>query len=328
MSARLSCWKCNQGISPGQSFLNALGHTWHESCFSCRTCNTRLGTGEFYTVNNEPFCGQCHVTHDVPNCVKCNNPVRRGEDFLKYEGHSYHGRCFTCEGCNRELMTSDFFKHEGRRYCASCSDNMSRSNSSSSGNSSNSYGSGNSSYGGNTSSSPSYGSSNSSYGSSNSQPRAASTYGGAGDSSYGDSNNYGATSSYGSNKPVSTYGGSSNYGDSNNYGSSSSYGSQPDHYSVAVEVDEPRHNDDYTAEISIGVVPTHDTMSATHHAVQHDVDDGNDANDLNALVAELESSGSDFNSKYGGPSTYGNANNGDESDPLAAALRSLQEFEG
>jgi len=326
MSTRLSCWKCNQGISPGQSFLNALGHTWHDTCFSCRTCNARLGTGEFYTVNNEPFCAGCHVTHDVPNCIKCNQPVRRGVDFLKYEGHSYHGHCFTCDSCHTELSTSDFFKHDGKRYCPSCSNNATRSNSHSGGQSSSnynstpSYGSGNSSYGGNNNSTSSYGNTSSPYssGSSYGDNKPVSTYGGS-------SGGYGA-SSYGDNKPVSTYGGSSN-----NYGASS-YGVEPDHhYSAAVEMDEPHHNnDDYTAEISIGVVPTHNTMSATHHAAHHDANDGNDANDLNALVAELESSGSDFNSKYGGSSynDHHHADHGDDSDPLAAALRSLQEFEG
>eukprot|EP01088_Endostelium_zonatum_P004110 TRINITY_DN1532_c0_g1_i1.p1 TRINITY_DN1532_c0_g1~~TRINITY_DN1532_c0_g1_i1.p1 ORF type:complete len:323 (-),score=60.20 TRINITY_DN1532_c0_g1_i1:38-1006(-) len=321
MSARLSCWKCNQGISPGQSFLNALGHTWHDTCFSCRTCGTRLGTSEFYTVNNEPFCSQCHVTHDVPNCVKCRQPVRRGVDFLKYEGSSYHAHCFTCDGCNRELSTSDFFKHDGRRYCPPCSDNVNRSNSSNSGgyssnsNSSPSYSSGSSSSYGNNSSP--YTSTTSSYGSSaNTQPQSSSTY--------GDDNNYGSTSSYG-NKPVSTYGSDDSYGSSSsNYGGNSTYGNPDQSYSVE---EQPNHNHDYTAEVSFGVVPTHDTTSASQHAVHHDDgNDGNDANDLNALVAELESSGSDFNSKYGGNSSY-HDHNADDSDPLAAALRSLQEFE-
>jgi len=119
------CKYCNQQVKPGESYLRALGGSYHNNCFKCRKCGSFLGTNQFYNINNDAFCGKCHAIHDVPNCNACNRPLERGTDFLRYEGQTFHTKCFLCNNCRTELSDRDFFKHEGGRYCSNCIDRVS-----------------------------------------------------------------------------------------------------------------------------------------------------------------------------------------------------------
>jgi len=44
---------------------------------------------------------------------------------LRYEGQTFHTKCFLCASCRTELSDRDFFKHEGGRYCSNCIDRVS-----------------------------------------------------------------------------------------------------------------------------------------------------------------------------------------------------------
>jgi len=289
------CFRCGGPITAGQTFLNASGHTWHDRCFTCKKCNKQLGTGDFYNLNGETYCPDCHETHDVPICNECQQPLRRGSDYLKFEGVPFHVRCFTCQNCSRELNTNDFFRHNGKRYCGSCSDRMTGSGSSS--------GSGSLPYSNNYSAPP---------------PKSTPSY-----SNNTSSNNY----SY--NQPAST----SSFTPQSNYSSSISAKPVEPSYLADTSYNPPQDNNDFSAEITIGVT----TPSSAN--TYHDTSGGGggsfnyEDNDLNALVNELEKSGSEFNAKYG--STYQPAGHGhghshatkSNDDELSAALASLQEFD-
>jgi len=274
------CFRCGSNITAGQTFLNALGHPWHDRCFTCKKCDKLLGTGDFYNLNSEPYCNECHSTHDVPICADCQQPLRRGSDFLRFDGVSYHVHCFTCNNCNRELNTNDFFRNNGKRYCGSCSNRLTSPS---------------------PSPSPSYSQTNYNNYSAPAKPiydHVAPTK----PISYALPHDPVMISAVEDQhydpEPIKSYNSSS---------SSSKY--------------TPNDND-FSAEISIGVLnPPHNTNNSGGFNYED--------NDLNALVNELEKSGSDFNAKYGSSyQPHDSSSRLKDDDPLAAALASLQEFDG
>jgi len=123
-----------------------------------------------------------------------------------------------------------------------------------------------------------------------------------------------------------------NYGDS--YTTSGNYTDPYPESKVPLEALPSYDSPDFSAEISIGVVPSSEP-------VRRNMINNNDAdNDLSALVEELATSGSVFDSKYGvgsGSSSYhpdeyghdsGNYSSNDTGeDQLAAALAALETTE-
>ncbi|XP_064165685.1 PDZ and LIM domain protein 5-like isoform X4 [Anguilla rostrata] len=51
-----NCHGCDFAIEPGDKFLEALGWSWHDTCFVCAVCNTDLGGQAFYSKKDKPLC--------------------------------------------------------------------------------------------------------------------------------------------------------------------------------------------------------------------------------------------------------------------------------
>ncbi|KAJ8287265.1 hypothetical protein GJAV_G00049570 [Gymnothorax javanicus] len=51
-----TCHGCDFAIEPGDQFLEALGRSWHDTCFVCAVCCTNLGGQAFFSKNNKPLC--------------------------------------------------------------------------------------------------------------------------------------------------------------------------------------------------------------------------------------------------------------------------------
>ncbi|XP_018609320.1 PDZ and LIM domain protein 5b isoform X1 [Scleropages formosus] len=51
-----SCHGCDFPIEAGDKFLEALGFTWHDTCFVCAVCSTSLESQAFFSKKDKPLC--------------------------------------------------------------------------------------------------------------------------------------------------------------------------------------------------------------------------------------------------------------------------------
>uniref|UniRef100_A0A8C9ZEH3 PDZ and LIM domain 5a n=1 Tax=Sander lucioperca TaxID=283035 RepID=A0A8C9ZEH3_SANLU len=51
-----SCHGCEFPIEAGDKFLEALGYTWHDTCFVCTVCCTTLEGQTFFSKKDKPLC--------------------------------------------------------------------------------------------------------------------------------------------------------------------------------------------------------------------------------------------------------------------------------
>uniref|UniRef100_A0A3B4FMK1 PDZ and LIM domain protein 5-like n=2 Tax=Haplochromini TaxID=319058 RepID=A0A3B4FMK1_9CICH len=51
-----NCHGCDFPIEAGDKFLEALGFTWHDTCFVCTVCSTNLEGQAFFSKKDKPLC--------------------------------------------------------------------------------------------------------------------------------------------------------------------------------------------------------------------------------------------------------------------------------
>nr|XP_046231512.1 PDZ and LIM domain protein 5b isoform X1 [Scatophagus argus]XP_046231514.1 PDZ and LIM domain protein 5b isoform X1 [Scatophagus argus] len=51
-----NCHGCDFPIEAGDKFLEALGFTWHDTCFVCAVCSTNLEGQPFFSKKDKPLC--------------------------------------------------------------------------------------------------------------------------------------------------------------------------------------------------------------------------------------------------------------------------------
>ncbi|KAM7392876.1 hypothetical protein PAMA_007810 [Pampus argenteus] len=51
-----NCHGCDFPIEAGDKFLEALGYTWHDTCFVCAVCTTTLEGQPFFSKKDKPLC--------------------------------------------------------------------------------------------------------------------------------------------------------------------------------------------------------------------------------------------------------------------------------
>ncbi|XP_035999678.1 PDZ and LIM domain protein 5 isoform X5 [Fundulus heteroclitus] len=57
-----SCHGCEFPIEAGDKFLEALGYTWHDTCFVCAVCCTSLEGQTFFSKKDKPLCKKHALT--------------------------------------------------------------------------------------------------------------------------------------------------------------------------------------------------------------------------------------------------------------------------
>uniref|UniRef100_A0A8C4Q4E7 Uncharacterized protein n=1 Tax=Eptatretus burgeri TaxID=7764 RepID=A0A8C4Q4E7_EPTBU len=50
------CLGCDFPVEAGDRFIEALGSTWHDTCFMCTVCQVNLEGQQFYSKNGKPLC--------------------------------------------------------------------------------------------------------------------------------------------------------------------------------------------------------------------------------------------------------------------------------
>ncbi|XP_034458412.1 PDZ and LIM domain protein 5b isoform X2 [Hippoglossus hippoglossus] len=51
-----NCHGCDFPIEAGDKFLEAVGHTWHDTCFVCTVCSANLEGQAFFSKKDKPLC--------------------------------------------------------------------------------------------------------------------------------------------------------------------------------------------------------------------------------------------------------------------------------
>lgn len=57
------CRGCDFKIDAGDRFLEALGFSWHDTCFVCAICQTNLEGKTFYSKKDKPLCKSHAFSH-------------------------------------------------------------------------------------------------------------------------------------------------------------------------------------------------------------------------------------------------------------------------
>ncbi|XP_036948312.1 LIM domain-containing protein 1-like isoform X1 [Acanthopagrus latus] len=117
-----SCTGCSKALYGGQRACRAMGHLFHDACFTCSACSKKLSGKPFYTVSGRIYCEEDFLysgVHPSPEvCSGCGDVIM--DMVLQARGKSYHPSCFRCVVCRRGLEGRPFsVDADDRVYCVS-----------------------------------------------------------------------------------------------------------------------------------------------------------------------------------------------------------------
>jgi len=111
----VTCDECQQPIAG--SGIQALGKTWHQSCFKCEACKKPL-TGSFMNTGGKPYCTEDFQRLFVKTCSGCGQNIQG--PLIRAMGKEWHPQnCFVCVSCKGSL-TGGFLDKGGKPYCKNC----------------------------------------------------------------------------------------------------------------------------------------------------------------------------------------------------------------
>ena len=88
---------------------------YHKECFGCQTCHSPFPTGEFYVLNDAPYCGEHYHELNGSTCKLCHRGIE-GQYLETDRADKFHAHCFACTKCQIPLA-EDYFEVEGAPYC-------------------------------------------------------------------------------------------------------------------------------------------------------------------------------------------------------------------
>jgi cysteine/glycine-rich protein len=70
------CAKCGKSAYANES-CNAIGQTWHKTCFACSACNKGMGSDVGNACDNDglPYCKSCHAKNFGPKGIGFGNTM-------------------------------------------------------------------------------------------------------------------------------------------------------------------------------------------------------------------------------------------------------------
>ncbi len=114
---RPPCRGCSEAII-GRAVKAADGRLsgrWHKQCFACTTCTTPFPTGDFYVMNDMPYCEQHYHQLNNSLCGDCGSGIE-GQYLETDRGKKFHKACFTCTTCSIPLR-DEYMEVKGKQYC-------------------------------------------------------------------------------------------------------------------------------------------------------------------------------------------------------------------
>eukprot|EP01091_Cochliopodium_minus_P002246 TRINITY_DN12110_c0_g1_i1.p1 TRINITY_DN12110_c0_g1~~TRINITY_DN12110_c0_g1_i1.p1 ORF type:complete len:239 (+),score=29.73 TRINITY_DN12110_c0_g1_i1:23-739(+) len=110
-----ACGKCNQTIEG--NYVNAIGKTWHQKCFTCNNCSKAFSNGQFFEMNGMPYCDIHYYNTTGSMCSACNKPVTG--KAVNALGKTFHPEHFVCGFCFNPLK-GNYNEKQGKAYCYEC----------------------------------------------------------------------------------------------------------------------------------------------------------------------------------------------------------------
>ncbi|XP_035537277.1 LIM domain-containing protein 1 isoform X1 [Morone saxatilis] len=117
-----SCTLCSKVVYGEERACQAMGHLFHDTCFTCSICSKKLSGKPFYTVSGRIYCEEDFLysgVHPSPEvCSSCGYLIM--DMVLQARGKSYHPSCFRCVVCRQSLEGQPFsVDTDSRVYCVS-----------------------------------------------------------------------------------------------------------------------------------------------------------------------------------------------------------------
>jgi len=104
------CAACEKPLTDDGFF--AMGALYHQACFRCGFCNTKLSQ-KYFTREDKPACAKCHK-EAVYKCGVCQ--LKIPDDHIQVNKTYFHPRCMKCQVCG-ELQTSRYITYKDLPIC-------------------------------------------------------------------------------------------------------------------------------------------------------------------------------------------------------------------
>lgn len=113
------CDGCGQTFLAGTKKIEYKGRQWHDTCFHCKVCTTKVGAKSFIIPNDKDiYCVTCFEDRIATKCTKCKQVLTTGG--VTFRGEPWHKECFVCAKCASPLAGQKFASREDKPYCAEC----------------------------------------------------------------------------------------------------------------------------------------------------------------------------------------------------------------
>ncbi|KAI3381319.1 hypothetical protein SNEBB_005509 [Seison nebaliae] len=106
-----SCERCGRTFNDKAVKWKEL--LWHESCFRCENCLTKLNVGEKFfvkQVNSKSllYCKEDYERLNNIQCFRCNKTIK--ENFVECDSMKFHKKCIECDGCKKTLINDNLLQ--------------------------------------------------------------------------------------------------------------------------------------------------------------------------------------------------------------------------
>jgi hypothetical protein len=118
-----TCRGCSLVIH-GRSLVDSsrrLTGRYHKECFVCTDCRAPFPSGDFYVLDNLPYCAYDYHRRNKSLCQGCGIGVEGS--YLQTEGNAegenklWHLECFKCNKCNC-VLNGEYWEVDGKALCA------------------------------------------------------------------------------------------------------------------------------------------------------------------------------------------------------------------
>lgn len=114
------CAKCGKILSGTFTVYNEK--KYHAKCFVCCQCNQEFKEKQFFKLNGNPLCRDCHTQNQLQQaskCHKCAKPIL--DSVVSFKNSEYHDQCLVCNLCSKRLVGQSIYcDKKDNPFCVDC----------------------------------------------------------------------------------------------------------------------------------------------------------------------------------------------------------------